>query len=178
MKTGFFRSKSMFLRKQSMFLRTIIIPSQDTFVQLKFIQFKLNTKQMTHTIKCFQITISGKLRDRGLRFSATYMAYQLNVTGFVEYNHASGILIEAEGEAEQLEQFVAWLRTFVQSWKVSDIIITETAPNGYSAFKIRNNPTGEDTPSHHSYAIKYLSSFFRKIPLMFGSEKHRIFQNK
>ena len=118
------------------------------------------------------------MRGRGLRFSSKYIAFPLHVTGFVEYLQVDGILIEAEGEEEQLETFVAWLRNFIKSWKVSDLHIVETAPKGFSSFEIRNSPWGEDMPTYKSSAIKYLSSFFRKIPRMFGSKKHRNFQNK
>ena len=133
---------------------------------------------MDNTIKCFQIAITGKLRGRGLRFSAKYIAYPLHVKGFVEYLQDDGILIEAEGEEEQLENFVAWLRNFIKSWKVSDLHIVETAPKGYSSFEIRNSPWGEDTPTYKSSAIKYLSSFSRKIRQMVGSDKNRNLKNK
>jgi acylphosphatase len=124
-----------------------------------------------NTLKCFQITISGNLRGRGLRFSAMYMAIQLYIVGYVEYNHTCGILIEAEGEEDHLEQFVVWLRKFIKSWKVYDIIIVESAPKGYSSFELRNSPCGEDTPAHKSLAFKNPGLFFRLRKRMFGSKK-------
>ena len=123
-------------------------------------------------MKCFAITITGELRGRGLRGSAMYMAFSLGIRGFVEYNHAGGIVIEAEGDEEHLEKFMAWLRTFIQSWKISDFSFVETAPKGYSTFELRNSIYREEARTRKPFAIKYLNSFSAKIHRMFGSDKH------
>jgi acylphosphatase len=100
-----------------------------------------------------------------------YMAFSLNIRGFVKYTRAGGILIEAEGEEKQLGQFIAWLRNFVQSWKISDFSIVETTPKGYSSFEIRNSPCVDDTPEHKSFSIKYLAIFWMRIRRLVGLEK-------
>jgi len=133
---------------------------------------------VANTIKCFKITISGKLRDRGLRFSAKYMAVPLQITGFVEYTHDCAILIEAEGNEEQLEQFIASLRNFIKSWQVSDISIVETTPKGYSSFEIRNSANAFETNVHRPYAVRYLLLLWMRIQRMFGSGKQQITHHK
>ena len=129
---------------------------------------------MVHTIKCFQITLTGKLRGRGIRFSAMYMAFPLNITGFVEYTHSEGIVIEAEGADEDLEQFIAGLRSLVQAFKISDISFSETAPKGYSSFEIRNSPCKDVTIPHKTFTTKLLNSFSMRMRLMFCSKKPQV----
>jgi acylphosphatase len=129
---------------------------------------------MTNTTKCFQITVSGELRGRGLRFSAMYIAFSRNVKGFVEYTGTGGIMIEAEGEPKNLKQFIAGLRSLDQSWEASDFNITETTPKGYSSFEIHNRRDAEGTPVHKSYAGKQLLQMWLKMRLMFGSDKSQV----
>ena len=128
--------------------------------------------------KCFGITITGELRGRGLRGSAMYMAFSLGIRGFVEYNHAGGIVIEAEGNDEDLEKFIGWLRTFIQSWKISDFSFVETTPKGYSSFEIHNNCNAEGPTVNKSYAAKSLILFWMRIRRMLGADKYQILQRK
>lgn len=123
---------------------------------------------MTKIIKCYQITISGDLYGRGLRSSAMYIAFTLHVTGFVQYTHAGNIMMEAEADEEHLAKFFAWLRNFVQSWKVTDITIVETAVKGYSAFDIRIGAGGDDAVAQKSFVSKLLNLFSERIQRMFG----------
>jgi acylphosphatase len=128
--------------------------------------------------KCIVITITGDLRGRGLRGSAMYMAFSLGIRGFVEYNHAGGIVLEAEGDEENLEKFIAWLRTFIQPWKISDFSFVETTPKGYSSFEIHTNFNDEGPTVNKSYAARSLILFWMRIRRMLGSDKHQISQKK
>ena len=138
----------------------------------------LNTKQVADAMKCFEITITGNLRGNGLRFSAMYMAFPLHVTGFVEYTRTGGILIEAEGEEKHLEKFMAWLRTLIQSWQISDFSFIETTPKGYSSFEIHNYCNADGPMVNKSYAARSLILFWMRIRRMLGSDKHQILQLK
>ncbi len=129
-------------------------------------------------MKCFGITITGELRGRGLRGSAMYMAFSLGIRGFIEYNHAGGIVIEAEGDEEHLEKFIAWLRTFIQSWQISDFSFIETTPKGYSSFEIHNNCNAEGPAVNKSYAARSLILFWMRILRMLESNKHQFLQRK
>ncbi len=133
---------------------------------------------MVHTNLCFQITLTGKLRGRGIRFSAMYLAFPLNITGFVEYAHSEGIVIEAEGSDEDLEQFIAGLRSLVQTFKISDISISEIAPKGYSFFEIRNISRADETIEHISLLIRCIDLFSWKMRRMFGYDKRQNTQLK
>ncbi|MEI6276391.1 MAG: acylphosphatase [Prolixibacteraceae bacterium] len=133
---------------------------------------------MANTIKCFQITLTGKLRGRGLRFSTMYMAFPLNITGFVEYTGSGGIMIEAEGVEEDLEQFISGLRSLVLAFKISDISISETAPKGYSSFEIRYGTNLDDTAVNRPFAFRYLLFLWMRMRRMFGLKKHPILTHK
>ena len=126
---------------------------------------------MTKIIKCYQITISGDLYGRGLRSSAMYIAFTLHVTGFVQYTLDGNIMMEAEADEEHLAKFFAWLRNFVQSWKVTDITIVETSVKGYSAFDIRIGACEDDALAQRSFVSKQLSLFSGRIRRMFGYDK-------
>ena len=107
-----------------------------------------------------------------------YMAITLHITGFVEYTHTCGILIEAQGDAESLEHLVAWLRNFVPTWRDSEISIAETDLKAYASFEIRNSHCSDNAPAHKSLAIKHLALLWRRIRRIFGSDKDKNTQLK
>ena len=107
-----------------------------------------------------------------------YLAFPLNITGFVEYTYSEGIVIEAEGADEDLEQFIAGLRSLVQAFKISDISFSETAPKGYSSFEIRNISRADETIEHISLLIRYIDLFSWKIRHLFGYDKRQNTQLK
>jgi acylphosphatase len=107
-----------------------------------------------------------------------YLAFPLNITGFVEYAHSEGIVIEAEGSDEDLEQFIAGLRSLVQTFKISDISISEIAPKGYSFFEIRNISRADETIEHISLLIRCIDLFSWKMRRMFGYDKRQNTQLK
>lgn len=129
-------------------------------------------------MKCFQITFSGDLKGRGLRFSTLYMAFPLHVTGFVQYSLDRDIIIEAEGDDEHLDQFIAQLRNFVKTWRISPISVVETSPKGYLSFDIRTSMTEDVDSARKSLVIKYKGLLFRKIRRMFGPDKYPVTQSK
>ena len=129
-------------------------------------------------MKCFQITFSGDIKGRGLRFSTLYIAFPLHVTGFVQYSLDRDIIIEAEGEDEHLDQFIAQLRNFVKTWRISPISVVETSPKGYLSFDIRTSMTEDVDSARKSLVIKYKGLLFRKIRRMFGPGKYPVTQSK
>jgi len=103
-----------------------------------------------------------------------HAAYELGIKGNVRYNPAGSIVIEAEGDKERLEKFIALLRTFIQTSKISDFSFVETTPKGYSSFEIRNDAFGEETAIHSILFVRYMNLFFWKIQRMFGSKNTRL----
>ena len=88
-------------------------------------------------VKCMQITITGDIQDKGFRFSVVHIAYSLSLKGFVEYS-LGGVLIEAEGEADHLDQFVDWCRNGPFSAWVDNIDVNVSEFKNHHTFEIRH----------------------------------------
>jgi acylphosphatase len=54
------------------------------------------------------IKISGKVQQIGFRFSAIEKALKLNLTGIVKNYEQDFVLIEVEGELDDLQKFLKW----------------------------------------------------------------------
>jgi acylphosphatase len=87
-------------------------------------------------MKCFQITVFGKVTHKGFRFGAMQMAYKLGISGFVQYKKHDCILIEAEGKKKKLKKFIEWCRSGPIWAKVEDINVKEIEIKGHKSFNI------------------------------------------
>ena len=87
-------------------------------------------------MKCFQITIFGKVTHKGFRFGAMQMAYKLDISGFVQYKRRDCILIEAEGKKKKLKKFIEWCKSGPIWARVEDINVKEIEVKGHTAFNI------------------------------------------
>lgn len=56
----------------------------------------------------FDIKIYGRVQGIFFRYSAKKTAEKLGITGFARNESDGTVFIEAEGEKEDLEQFIAW----------------------------------------------------------------------
>ena len=59
-------------------------------------------------MKCFTIKIHGEVQGVGFRYSAQEKAKELNVNGFARNEPDGTVYIEAEGEEENLMNFLKW----------------------------------------------------------------------
>ena len=66
------------------------------------------TKSIALLMKCFQITISGKVQGVGFRYSARSMAHALGINGIVKNMSNGNVYIEAEGNDNVLKDFINW----------------------------------------------------------------------
>jgi acylphosphatase len=98
-------------------------------------------------MKCFQIKISGQIQGEGLRFRSMHLAYKHQIKGFAKYSSATEIVVEAEGEDENLEKFIQCFRDGSLSDQVADINIKESDVKGYQSFEILHTiDEKSDTP--------------------------------
>lgn len=88
-------------------------------------------------MKCCQITISGEIMGEGIRFKAMHFACKNGLKGYVMYSKPDEILIEAEGEEEQLEQFLQSCQSGSFSLVPYFTSIIETEVKGFQIFEIR-----------------------------------------
>jgi acylphosphatase len=86
-------------------------------------------------LKHTQIEFQGQIEKQGNRFHALVMARSLDIKGSVEED-AGHILIEAEGEASQLEKMIAWFREYINGNRKATIRIEEKELVFYDEFRI------------------------------------------
>lgn len=75
-------------------------------------------------IKRALIRVHGRVQGVFFRHSAREKARELNITGFARNEEDSAVYIEAEGEENALEQFIAWCRIGPELAKVEKIEIS------------------------------------------------------
>ncbi|HRW69647.1 acylphosphatase [Lentimicrobium sp.] len=95
--------------------------------------------------KRFQIYISGNVQRVGFRHQASQQAKLYNIKGKAMYID-SGLLIEAEGDSEQLGFFVDWCRTGPGGCSIESFEVREMPPFHYSGFEIIHGVISSDSP--------------------------------
>ena len=123
-------------------------------------------------MKCIQITISGDIYGKGMRFGAMHFAHQLGVNGFAQYNSRGEIIIEVEGGEEPLREFVRLCRECSASLEVSDVEMNECKKTGYTSFNIRHGLHDGGTQSNKPTSPTLMKSFFTRARHVFSSGKH------
>jgi len=92
-----------------------------------------------------QIRIRGIVQGVGFRPFVYNLARRLGLSGYV-LNSSAGVVIEAEGPADQLERFVGLLATHAPPLAlIEDLELIELSPAGLSGFDIRESV---DDPGH------------------------------
>lgn len=82
------------------------------------------------------IRISGKVQGVFFRASTKGMAEQYGIKGFVRNEKDGSVYIEAEGEEENLKQFVAWCHQGPAHAQVSKVDLIEGSFQGFARFQI------------------------------------------
>jgi acylphosphatase len=86
--------------------------------------------------KSLSIHISGKVQGVFFRASTKEKADELGVTGMVRNEKNGSVYIEAQGEQEQLEEFVKWCRRGPQHARVDAVDVSEISFKDYKQFTI------------------------------------------
>ncbi len=86
--------------------------------------------------KTYEVKVSGRVQGVNFRYSAMKKAIGLGIVGFVRNESDGTVLIEAEGEEESLEKFLAWCRKGPFFAKVDRLDFSEIPARDYSDFKI------------------------------------------
>lgn len=85
--------------------------------------------------KRLQIFITGNVQRVGFRMQSAENAAKYKICGKALYID-NGILIEAEGEANSLEQFVDWCRRGPENCTINTFNVHEMQPIHYKTFDI------------------------------------------
>ncbi len=86
-----------------------------------------------------RLLIGGRVQGVGYRYSACAEARRLGLDGWVRNMDDGRVELEAEGNEESLEDFLAWCRrgpSFAVVRNV-DIVARETGEKRYSGFNVR-----------------------------------------
>jgi acylphosphatase len=87
-------------------------------------------------MKCYKITVSGKVQGVGYRYSAKSMARALGINGIVRNMANRDVYIEAEGSEAILNDFIKWCKKGPEHSIVKDVSFTECETKGYSSFDV------------------------------------------
>jgi len=77
-------------------------------------------------VKSIYILIGGRVQGVGFRYFALHKANELHIFGWVRNTPDGKVEIEAEGNPQDLDNFIDWIkigpsRAIVQTFSVSDI---------------------------------------------------------
>jgi acylphosphatase len=89
-------------------------------------------------MNAFYARVCGKVQGVGFRHSTVQEAMRLRIQGWVRNTHDGDVEVWAEGSAEKLEQFLAWLQRGPQFSRVDSIKKEYKEPKGYSGFNVVN----------------------------------------
>jgi acylphosphatase len=103
--------------------KTLFLKNQENH----FIKMRINTL----------ITIEGRVHHVGFRYSALNMAKKLSIVGEARNLPNGNVYIEAEGEEENVHQFIAWCRQGPPLAKVIKVKIQDGTCMNHTGFTIR-----------------------------------------
>ena len=88
-------------------------------------------------MKCVHIHIYGRVQHKGFRFLAMQKAYQYGVMGYIQNRKDSSLYIEAEGEEEQLNEFLEWCKKGPMGSTVEEVTTDEGEIKNFTSFDIK-----------------------------------------
>jgi acylphosphatase len=88
-------------------------------------------------MKHVNIHISGKVQGVFFRASAKEQADYLGVRGFVRNEPNGEVYMEAEGEENQLNEFLEWCKHGPRRSKVEQVKIEESASKNFRLFEVK-----------------------------------------
>jgi acylphosphatase len=96
----------------------------------------MDSEQLTQN-KAYSISVMGRVQGVGFRYYTEKKALELGLTGYVQNQADGSVKIEAEGQEEQLLEFIHWCHKGPQWARVQKVSISELPPVGYAGFRIR-----------------------------------------
>lgn len=81
--------------------------------------------------------VTGMVQGVGYRWSAREEARRLGLAGWARNRSDGSVEVEVEGEAASVDRILDWLRAGPPGSAVDDVRVSEAAPDGDDAFRIR-----------------------------------------
>ncbi len=86
---------------------------------------------------CHAITIQGRVQGVGFRYYTKIKADSLGIRGFVKNQPDGSVYIEAEGESDAMNAFIALCRKGPPLARVINMQIVDDESCGFEKFQIR-----------------------------------------
>lgn len=83
------------------------------------------------------ITVSGRVQNVGFRYNTLKTAKKNDVYGIVKNLYDGSVYIEAEGEEENLDQFILWCHQGPNWARVDHVNIQNSQVQDYKDFSIK-----------------------------------------
>lgn len=87
-------------------------------------------------MKCLKIQISGRVQGVWFRASTQRKANELGVKGIVKNLDNGDVYVEAEGNENQLKDFIDWCWVGSELSKVVGVEVNELEEKGFKDFRI------------------------------------------
>ena len=73
----------------------------------------------------------------GFRYSTIHKAKSLGIKGYVKNMYDGSVYIEAEGNNENIKEFVSWCRQGPSHARVSNIVVNDGEVNNFKYFDVK-----------------------------------------
>jgi acylphosphatase len=87
--------------------------------------------------KSFQIKVTGKVQNVGFRYYTRKTANDLFISGYVRNQSDGSVYIEAEGDEQNMAQFISWCQVGPSWARVEDVDIQEQPLQQFQGFMVR-----------------------------------------
>lgn len=88
-------------------------------------------------MKHLSIIVTGKVQGVFFRASAKEAADKIGLKGIVQNERDGSVYIEAEGNEQQLQQFISWCHEGPPHARVEKVTTSDGTPKNYTTFEIR-----------------------------------------
>lgn len=83
--------------------------------------------------------VTGMVQGVGFRWSAREEARRLGVAGWARNRSDGSVEVEVEGATDSVDRMIDWLRSGPPGSAVAAVQVSESAPDGDDAFRIRQS---------------------------------------
>ncbi len=88
-------------------------------------------------MKHYNIRIIGKVQGVGFRYATREAAKSFKISGFARNESDGSVYIEAEGESDQLEEFINWCEIGPSWARVVKVDKQQEPLTNYTGFNVR-----------------------------------------
>lgn len=107
----------------------------NNYIYLQIVKNTYTNKMKKHV----NLIISGKVQHVGFRFMAMQAAYKYGVFGYARNKNNGNIMIEAEGDEDNVNNFIEWCKIGPMGSTIKEIEMEEGEMQDYKAFDVKGS---------------------------------------